>query len=235
MSVFKFKKFDIEQQGCAQKVGTDSMVLGAFAEYKDPERILDIGTGNGVIALMMAQKFRNAEITGIEIQKECAELAQFNFDNSRFKDRVCVLNADVNNCVFTKKFDLIISNPPFFENATESSRIERTTARHQTTLNLFQLMYFAKNNLNAQGAIWLIVPQESTKKLMNYSNESGLVLTKRIKVLGKPTHHKRDILVFVKTNIVSSCTSRSFAIRDSEGNYTEEYKTKTIDFHHSRL
>ena len=235
MSVFRFKEFDIEQQGCAQKVGTDSMVLGAFVEYNDPNRILDIGTGNGVLALMMAQKFRNAEITGVEIQKGCAELAQYNFKNSQFKNRVHVLNADVNKCEFTKKFDLIISNPPFFENAMESYRIERTTARHQTSLNLFQLMNFAKNNLNPQGAIWFIVPHESTKKLMDYANECDLMITQKIEIFGRTSHHKRDILVFVKINNTSSCNSQSFTIRDSEGNYTEEYKAKTIDFHHSRL
>lgn len=235
MSVFKFKKFDIKQEGCAQKVGTDSMVLGAFVDHHNPTEILDIGTGNGVLALMMAQKFKNAEITGVEIQKDCTELAQNNFIESQFKDRVRVLNADVNDCEFMGKFDLIISNPPFFENAMESYRIERTTARHQTSLNLIQLMCVAKNNLNPQGSIWLIVPHESTKKLIEYSNECGLVLSQRIKIFGKPSHHKRDILVFIKTNVTSSCINHSFTIRDSEGNYTEDYKAKTIDFHHTPL
>lgn len=235
MSIFKFKKFDIEQSGCAQKVGTDSMVLGAFVDHKNPKRILDIGTGNGVLALMMAQKFENALIFGVEIQEKCAEVARINFKNSQFKNQLNVVSSDINDFEVSEKFDLIISNPPFFENATPSVRMERTTARHQSSLKLNQLLGFAANNLSLNGVLWLILPEETSVNLIEEATVSGLKLSRRIKIFGKPTKHKRDILVFVKTNSYVRAARETFTIRSSSGVYTDEYKSKTIEFHHSRL
>lgn len=235
MSIFKFKKFDIEQDGCAQKVGTDSMVLGAFVDHIKPKTILDIGTGNGILALMMAQKFENALITAVEIQEECAEVAQSNFRNSRFKNRLDTINADVNDFEASENFDLIVSNPPFFKNATPSSKIERTMARHQSSLNLEQLLRFAINNLSFNGAIWLVLPEERSLEIIDKATGSGLKLSRRIRVFGKPSVHKRDILVFVKTGNSINPVLETFTIRTSNGAYTDEYKSKTIEFHHSRL
>jgi len=235
MPIFKFKKFDIEQEGCAQKVGTDSMVLGAFVDHENPTRILDIGTGNGVLALMMAQKFTNAMISGVEIQQKCAEVAQFNFRNSQFKDRLNAVNVDVNDFESLEKFDLIVSNPPFFENATPSVKPERTMARHQSNLKLDQLLNFALNNLNINGAMWLILPENSSSSLEDEAIVRGLKLSRKIKVFGKPTIHKRDVLVFEKTDNSLTPTLDTFTIRTSSGGYTDEYKAKTIEFHHSRL
>lgn len=235
MSIFKFQKFDIEQNGCAQKVGTDSMVLGAFVDYDNPKRVLDIGTGNGILALMMAQKFETAQIMGVEIQKECSYVALSNFKNSEFYERLSIVNADVKDYSFKDKFDLIVSNPPFFENDMISSNMERTTARHQSSLTLGQLINVAANNLNVDGSIWLIVAEESSKNLIEKSLEHKLKLSRKISVYGKPFVHKRDILVFVKTKESIDFIHEEFTIRTSTGEYTDEYKSKTIDFHHSRL
>lgn len=227
--------FDVEQEGCAQKVGTDSMVLGASVNHYNPKRILDIGTGNGVIALMMAQKFEKSEITGIEIQKACSAVAKSNYNNSIYSDRLDLLNADFIDYQFSDKFDLIVTNPPFFENSTESLNTERNISRHQSTMKLKDLLSTAANNLNFNGAIWLIVPKESSDELITKSSEFDLSLFQRIRVFGKPHIHKRDILVFIKTEVTSTFTNQSFTIRDAEGNYTEEYKTRTIDYHYYQL
>lgn len=236
MSLFKFKEFDIEQSGCAQKVGTDSMVLGAFVDHINPGRILDIGTGNGVLALMMAQKFENAFITGVEIQKGCAEVAQSNFKNSQFHRRLEVVNADVNTFQVSGKFDLIVSNPPFFKNATPSARIDRNVARHQSSLNVKQILNFVSDSLSLNGALWLVLPVESYSIIKEELHGNGLVLTQRIKVFGKPKVHKRDILVLKKTDhSLVTPSVESFTIRSFEGEYTQEYKIKTFDFHYSQL
>lgn len=236
MSVFNFKKFDIKQEGCAQKVGTDSMVLGAYVDHKNPKAILDIGTGNGVLALMMAQKFESAIISGVEIQEECAEVAKSNFKNSKFEDRLKLVNADINDIDESEKFDLIVSNPPFFENAMPSSSKERTIARHQSNLKLNDLINIAGNNLNFNGAIWLIIPKESSRDLIKKSEENGLKLFRRISVFGKALLHKRDILAFVRTNnITIKSKEEVFTIRSNSGEYTDEYKAMTRDFHFSQL
>ncbi len=233
MSTFKFKEFNIEQDGCAQKVGTDSMVLGAYVNHENPKTILDIGTGNGVLALMMAQKFERALISGVEIQQECAEVAQSNFKNSQFKDRLKIVNADINHFEVSEKFDLIVSNPPFFENAMPSSNKERTIARHQSSLRLSDLIFLAGNKLNLNGAIWMIVPKESSPQLIDKSVECGLKLFRTISVFGKPLLHKRDILVFVKTKAILNAKQEVFTIRSNNGGYTDEYKAMTFDFHYS--
>lgn len=233
MSTFKFKEFDIEQDGCAQKVGTDSMVLGAHIDHKTPKKILDIGTGNGVLALMMAQKFEGAQISGVEIQQECAKVAQSNFMNSQFKDRLKVVNADINHFEVSEKFDLIVSNPPFFENALPSSNKERTIARHQSSLRLSDLIFLAEKKMNLNGAFWLIVPKESSPQLIDKSVECGLKLIRMINVFGKPLLHKRDILVFIKTNTILNVKQEAFTIRSNNGEYTDEYKAMTFGFHNS--
>jgi tRNA1Val (adenine37-N6)-methyltransferase len=235
MSVFKFKKFNIEQEGCAQKVGTDSMVLGSFVDSHNPSKILDIGTGNGALALMMAQKFKNAFVTGVEIQESCCSTAQINFSNSPFKDRLRLLNADINDCQYFEEFDLIISNPPFFSNDMVSSSHSRTIARHQSTLTLLDLLRIAADSMCVNGEMWIIVPKESSEDLIDKSVSYGLKLSRIINVFGKPTFHKRDILVFVKTSESISPVKEGFTIRDSQGQYSEDYKAKTILFHHTRL
>lgn len=235
MSVFKFKKFDVAQDGCAQKVGTDSMVLGAFLEYKNPKNIVDIGTGNGTLALMAAQKFGQSNIIGVEIEQECAAVAQYNFNNSIFRSRLKVVNQDINDYVFSEQCDLIISNPPFFENAMLSDQEERSTARHQSKLKLIDLIDIASNNLTFRGELWLIVPNDISENLIKSSLNKVFPITKRIKVFGKPGNHKRDILVFTRTNQDMLCDELDFTIRNSDGQYTDEYKIKTIDFHHALL
>lgn len=235
MSLFKFKEFDVEQDGCAQKVGTDSMVLGAFVTHDNPKRILDVGTGNGVLALMMAQEFKFSKITGIEIQEVCSVVAKSNFEQSNFKGRLELINADFNNFHFSEKFDLIISNPPFFENATHSSNSGRTISRHQSSLKLNDLVTIAANNLNENGAFWMIVPKESSGELINDSVKCGLKLFRKINVFGKPLLHKRDVLAFVKTEAEVISSNSRFVIRSNEGSYTDEYKVKTLEFHHPAL
>ena len=235
MSLFKFKEFDVEQEGCAQKVGTDSMVLGAFVTHDHPEKILDVGTGNGVIALMMAQKFKSSKITGIEIQEACCSVARSNFENSIFKNRLELLNADFNNFNSSEKFDLILSNPPFFENATLSSNNARSISRHQSSLKLFDLVSIAAGNLSENGALWIVVPKENTVELISGAEKSGIKLFRRISVYGKPQLHKRDILAFVKTEKGQATFESIFTIRSNEGLYTDEYKAKTLEFHYPAL
>lgn len=236
MAIFKFKHFDIEQDGCAQKIGTDTMVLGAFVEHDFPENILDIGTGNGALALMAAQKFSTANIEGVEIQSKCALTANYNFKNSVYSSRLKVVNMDFNRySTNSKKFELIISNPPYFRNDFGAPESSRLISRHQSKLKLESLIEIASKLLTNEGAIWLIVPNINSDEVINLALKANLKLIRKIRVFGKPYSHKRDILTFRKTAKKEELVVEDFTIRTLQGDYTDEYKSKTFEFHHSLL
>ena len=124
-SIFKFKQFEIDQTGCAMKVNTDGVLLGAMVNHHTPMRILDIGTGTGVIALMFAQRFPGAIIHAIEIDQQASETAKKNFQFSVFNDRLSVENIALEQYNSVERFDLIVSNPPFFVNDLKMKNIEK--------------------------------------------------------------------------------------------------------------
>jgi tRNA1Val (adenine37-N6)-methyltransferase len=114
MSIFKFKQFEVDQAGCAMKINTDGVLLGASANHPAPKIILDIGTGTGVIALMLAQRFPSANIHAVEIDEQAAETAGKNFQLSVFNDRLTINNIAIEQYSHSGQFDLIVYNPPFF-------------------------------------------------------------------------------------------------------------------------
>jgi len=131
--MFQFKQFSVDQSGCAMKINTDGVLLGALADANQPPNILDIGTGTGVIAMMLAQRFTDAHIDAVEIDLSAAQTAERNFKNSAFGDRLSVYHKDF-NAFFkenpTKEYDLIVSNPPFHINSLESPKAKKTLAKH---------------------------------------------------------------------------------------------------------
>ena len=124
-SIFKFKKFTVDQSGCAMKINTDGVLLAALAEAKTQVHMLDIGTGTGVIALMLAQRFPAAYIEGIEIDADASITAALNFKNSDFNERLISKNVAIADYQSLKKFDLIISNPPYFVNDLKNTELKK--------------------------------------------------------------------------------------------------------------
>ena len=114
MSVFKFKKFSIVQSKSAMKVGTDGVLLGSWVNCQKAKKILDIGAGTGLISLMLAQRNKECNITAIEIDKDTSEEAKININNSKWRDRISIINISLNNFATSEKFDFIVSNPPYF-------------------------------------------------------------------------------------------------------------------------
>jgi tRNA1Val (adenine37-N6)-methyltransferase len=230
MNTFKFKYFSIEQADYAHPVGTDAMVLGALVNQKQPNRILDIGTGTGVLALMMGQRFPNASITGLEKNTAAAALAEKNFRQSPYASALTVKAIDF--CDYAQSnnetFDLIITNPPYFKSSTLAQGNERNMARHQESLSIEQLLDGVKNLLSEHGVFWLILPKEQAERVVDYSNTMNLQV--RIKLFGKPQKHVRDILMFSRKSN-NQVEERELTIRDSDGNYTDQYKAITRDFH----
>ena len=133
MSGFRFKQFAVEQDDVAMKVGTDGVLLGAWADCNGAKRILDIGTGTGVIALMLAQRNAEAEVQAVEIDETATRRARSNFDLSPWAERLTVENCAVQEFAPAEKFDLIVSNPPYFVDSLLPPDAKRSTARHTTT------------------------------------------------------------------------------------------------------
>lgn len=159
-SIFRFKQFSIHQDRCAMKVGTDGVLLGAWCGQKEqPQRILDIGTGTGTIALMVAQRFPNASVTALEIDPRAAQQAAENASKSPFADRIEVVQANIFDWQANRTFDLIVCNPPYYPNGPQSATPERTTARHAGSFSINTLLEKAVELSHSNSTLSLVLPQ----------------------------------------------------------------------------
>lgn len=231
MSTFKFKHFSVKQASSAMKVGTDAMVLGALIHKQNISSILEIGSGTGVIGLMLAQKFHNAQVLGVELDKEAAAECKDNFNNSPWSDRMEIIHGNVKELNFEKAFDLIISNPPFFQNALPNTDDRATLARHVSDLTPDVLSDFSQQYLTELGEVWLIIPYLDRTSWTEAFKRNGLNLTKHIEISGvQATEPNRSVLVFSNQKTVNIDLSK-LSIRDKDGNYSEEYIELTKDYH----
>ena len=166
-SWFKFKQFTIHQNDTAMKVGTDGVLLGAWTKIKtDTQNILDIGTGTGLIALMLAQKtLSSSQIDAVELDQLAYQQAKENFKLSNWSQKLQAINQSIQEFTIntSKKYDLIISNPPFFRNSFASKNTQRQIARHTDSLSYDDLLYSVKKILLDDGIFQLSFP--STAKI----------------------------------------------------------------------
>lgn len=233
MSVFKFKHFQIQQDHAALKVGTDSMLLGSLCRWDNPKRLLDIGTGTGVLALMCAQRFALDEIIGLEISEPAVIDAQINAGNNPFSAKISILNQAVQEYQSTEGFDAIISNPPFFENSSKNPDNHKSLARHTESLSFTELMQSISRLLTRTGKAWIIVPFENTENLIELAWKNGLFASDLVEISGKPGKLSRAVLAFEKQPITTKLYS--LCIRTETGSYTEAYKVLTKEFHDREL
>lgn len=194
---FCFRLFTIRQRLCAMKVGTDGTLLGAWAE--GGKRILDIGTGTGLLALMMAQRFPMASIVGIDIDADAVEQAKENASMSPFSSRVTIEMADVRNYTPGILFDSIVCNPPFFSNSMQSPDHKRSLARHSVTLEYHELLDCICRLLDEDGQFSVIVPFDYRRRMENEAIMRGLFLIRRWRFLTTPQKQpRRYLLSFAK-------------------------------------
>ncbi|MGF1925814.1 MAG: tRNA1(Val) (adenine(37)-N6)-methyltransferase [Bacteroidia bacterium] len=227
--VFKFKQFSVDQSGCAMKINTDGVLLAALTEAEGDESMLDIGTGTGVIALMLAQRFSLAKIHAIEIDEEASVTAGSNFKNSLFADRLSVQHIAVENFTSVRKFDLIISNPPFFLKDLRSAEEKKGIARHATDEFFSSLMAKVAEHLSPKGSFWFILPVKQAELLIDDAQRYGFSVAKHIMLhsdVSKPPFRWIICLtrVKIKTDIVH------FYIYEAEKQYTKQYKSLLADF-----
>ncbi|MDP8079025.1 tRNA1(Val) (adenine(37)-N6)-methyltransferase [Phocoenobacter skyensis] len=230
-SGFQFKQFFIAHDKCAMKVSTDSILLGSLADVSNCSSILDIGTGTGLLAIMLAQRTANTGcyITALEIEPNAFQQAVENTQKTIWKDRLSVQHCDFLHFQSVQKFDLIISNPPYFENGLTSQTIERDLARLAIQSH-FNWLKCAKNFLSEEGKITFILPFEVAKKLITQVKEIGLYCIEHWGIITKPNSlPKRMIVTFCKKFQQSH---RLFlTIYDENYQYTEQYKKITQPFY----
>ena len=230
--MFQFKQFAVDQSGCAMKINTDGVLLGALANTHAPKQILDIGTGTGVIALMLAQRFENAFIDALEIDKSAASTASQNLENSKFHNRLSSYTVAFQDFFLKytyKKYDLIVSNPPFYINSLRSPEDRLNTAKHANESFFEDLLSCVKNHLCPQGIFWIIVPLDTSALIKKLASTNGLKLNQIIEVRSYPdSEPHRQIIAFSLEEYY--ITPTNFVIYESPKIYTEQYKTTLKNF-----
>jgi tRNA1Val (adenine37-N6)-methyltransferase len=228
-SVFKFKQFQVDQSGCAMKINTDGVLLAAVVNHGAPMAILDVGTGTGVIAMMLAQRFPLARVDAVEVEEQAANQASTNMKASPFADRLRAIHADVLDFNVVKRYDLIVSNPPFFVNDLKSTELKKGIARHTDESFFIKLLMKVSFFLSAEGAFWLILPVKQAQWLVDQAVLFNLFPRFIYHIHSdedKPEIRQIICLSFNKVK-VEEC---QLFIYESRGVYTETYKSLLQDF-----
>ena len=225
--LFKFKQFSIQQENVAFRFGTDSMLLGSWIQGSY-SRILDVGTGSGILALMMAQRFPHSTVLGIDIDHHSVTSAQRNVDASPFRNRIELMTQDFNDLDVSNTCDLILSNPPYFSNQLESSEKRRSVARHEVNLTLESLLKKSKELLKPNGAVALVLPYSRRDELIK---SEVLHLQKECVVSSYENSSPIRLLVQMgHTPGVSVERDRLFIYSENK-DYSESFKEMTADFY----
>ena len=229
---FRFKQFTIRQDRCAMKVGTDGVLLGVWAAVDGKKQLLDVGTGTGLIALMMAQRNPAARIWGIDVDDAAVAQARENRDECPWSDRITILNCDFCYPFVLEgyQFDAIVSNPPFYKAQVYAPDAQRDMARRSEALPMDQFMRNAANMLAPDGSLSLILPFADVNDAVGEAAVNGLYLKRRCDVVttaGKPP--KRSMLEF--SGIMEPTNVSSITIYDENHQYTDEFRRLTEPFY----
>ena len=233
MKPFQFKQFSIQQDKTAMKVGTDGVLLGAWANLDiNPNSILDIGAGTGLIALMMAQRSNAETIDAIELNDAAYEQTVENFENSGWGDRLFCYHTSLQEFTdeIEDKYDFIISNPPFYTSTYKELSEERAMARHSESLTYSDLLESTSKLLSENGNCAFIIPFEEVENFIKIAEKNKLYPNTITKVKGAAnTAVKRCLLQFsfAKTETILS----ELTLELSRHNYTKEYKNLVQDFY----
>jgi tRNA1Val (adenine37-N6)-methyltransferase len=198
-NAFQFKQFTVVQNHSGFKVGTDGCLLGAWADVSSAKHILDIGTGSGLIALMLAQRNTNASIIAIEINAESAAQASENFANSSFSNRLTLINQSLQ--LFEKEnstlFDHVVCNPPFFANSTKNANDQQSLARHDDSLRFQELFQISFLMMSEKGSLSIIIPFDRKNEVILMAKENGFYAKRILDIKPNPQKEEnRTLLTF---------------------------------------
>lgn len=228
---FSFKEFTVFQEKSAFKVGTDGVMLGAISDVNYKKQILDIGTGTGLIALMAAQRC-NGHITAIEPDEESFTEASDNVARSEWHSRILVVNTDLQSYFpGDDKFDLIISNPPFFSNSLKNPDPRKSSSRHNDSLTTNELLQGVTRLLDKDGIFQLIMPYAEGNVFIAEAPQYGLYCNKILKIKPLPTSEIRRLILTFSSEKMKAKESFLTIERGPRHEFTEEYKSLTKDFY----
>ncbi|MBR5855323.1 MAG: methyltransferase [Paludibacteraceae bacterium] len=247
---FRFKQFTVWHDRCAMKVGTDGVLLGAWCplpntQYPSPIseasniqylRILDIGTGSGLIALMLAQRLHSrgdtSAIVGIDIDNDAVEQSQINFQQSPWANSLISQECRLQDMQTPHAFDLIVSNPPYFQDSLKNPNAQRATARHTDTLGYAELIAHSARLLCKDGILALVLPIEAEQEILALAAEQGLYPTHITHVHSKPGKPAKRLLIALSpiTDIRYPITD-TFYIESADAPRSEEYQALTAEFY----
>ena len=229
---FQFKQFTVWHDRCAMKVGTDAVLLGCWMHVEGAKRLLDVGCGCGLIALMAAQRCKEGRIVAVEIDGEAAAQADENVQKSPWKERIEVVHTDICDFQTGEKFDVIFSNPPYFVNSLKCPDKQRSNARHTDTLDFDALMQCVELLLEVDGEFSVVIPMEAVKALKASAISHRLYLSRETHVYTKPgASAKRALLAFKRTLPSTLVVPQRLVIYSSSGEYGEEYRNMVNDFY----
>lgn len=230
--IFRFKQFQVDQQGCAMKINTDGVILGAISGFATDAvnyKALDIGTGTGVIAMLLAQRFDTAVIDAVEIDELAAQAAGRNFAASPFADRLSIVRSDIAAFESAYSYDLIVSNPPYFVNDLKSFEKRKSIARHAEDSFFESLVVKSSELLSDNGLLWLILPVKQADLVLSLAATKGLYLNSVVNIqsdVSKPVIRK----IICLSKHVELLKEETFYIYESEKVYTDAYKQLLKDF-----
>jgi tRNA1Val (adenine37-N6)-methyltransferase len=228
---FRFKQFEIVQSRSAMRVGTDAVLLAAWVRVGNCTHVLDVGTGTGVIALICAQRCSTAMIEAIEIDQGSAEDARDNFAQSPWSNRLKIHLGDFLKITTSEKFDLIISNPPYFTHSLRAADPIRNAARHDDYLPSDAFMRQAKAMLKPEGKIALIFPKSELERWIVDATASGLKAARISHVFTLAHKDAARVMVEFSFNAPTEPEMESILIQKSPGEPSEAYKQLTTEFY----
>ena len=227
MKPFRFQQFSIQQSKDVFRVGTDGVLLGAMCKVKNAKKIFEIGAGTGLISLMLAQRNVSAKILAIDINESAVKLASENFRNSIFNENLKVELKDFKNFETNENFDLVVCNPPFFE---ENASAKDVLARQQVELNFRNLVEKSTEIITKKGILSIILPSEADTDVKSLAEEFNLYLVREINIFGiEGGNLKRNILEFSLAQ--KPLEISDFVIEKSPRKYSDQYLNLTKNFH----
>ena len=237
---FKFKQFSIDDEDCGMKIGVDSVLLGSFVNsYLDqntpvitPSKILDVGSGSGVLSLMLAQKFPSSQITGIDLDTKSLEKSKENITNSPFHNSFISIQGNYLEYEFNCIYDLVISNPPFYPEDVVSSNIQRQIARSSKHLPLLELLRKTKNILSPSGAFYLCYP--ASDNLEQIIQNAGWKIQSKLSLVKNSTSAPTRCFLHLvcKNNLnINAVIDTQISIEKERGKYTPQYIALTKDYY----
>ncbi|WP_372775809.1 tRNA1(Val) (adenine(37)-N6)-methyltransferase [Mangrovibacterium sp.] len=227
---FQFKQFRIVQQKAAMKVGIDGVLLGAWADVGSESRILDVGAGTGLLALMMAQRTK-AQVDAVEIDADAATEAQSNFDESPWANRLRVYRQSFQEYESECRYDHLISNPPFFDEAPQSPDQKRARARHADSLSLEELLEKSVGLLADCGKLSLVLPADKEERLRSIARSLDFYVTRFARVFPDETKKSHRILVELSRKNTVGWIESIYIRERATGVYTDQYRTLTKGFY----